>query len=203
MKNIFVLVLVFSQSSSAQVTPHRSWVTECNVFGRHSFIAITRFIENEQYVDFKLFEDKICRSHSLTVNYVGSFSTGQTFGEGVSIDAIPSVVLMTVHLKTVVDQFNDPKTVDGCGNKNWKIDYPQDVSGQYCRPFQMPTIGETLYDIVSSQKGEIRFGGIPLNWTLNDPGLRPLKLSNIVFSLQSERNAKNRRFNKLYFREIE
>lgn len=85
-----------------------TWETRCHVFGKHSFQAISSFSQSKEHIIFKLFEDTLCASHSLTVNYEGNFFVGKIFGEGVEFDRLPSIVKLNVHLQVVVDQFNNP-----------------------------------------------------------------------------------------------
>lgn len=182
MKTFSVLLsLAFASLSWGRSQTTRTWITDCHVFGRHSFISEIKFVGDKQSVNFKLFENKACGSHASTVFYEGSFSTGKVFGEGVEFDSLPAKVEFTVHIQSVIDQYNDPSSPDGCGMKNWKLNVAQDVSGQYCRPFQMPTVNKMVHDIYDIQEHDIRFGGIPLNWDLVDPNNRPQKLSDIVF----------------------
>jgi len=138
-------------------------------------------VGDKQRTTFKLFEDKTCISHVSTVAYEGTFSTGKVFGEGIEFNSLPSKVNFTVHIQSVIEQYNDPNSPDGCGMKNWKLNISQNVSGQYCRPFKMPTINKMVHDIYETQGNDIRFGGLPLNWDLVDPNSRPKKFSGIVF----------------------
>lgn len=179
-----ILVFLFSTFSFHTATAwgsKASWVTACQVFGRHSFISEVHFVSDMQLLTFKLYEDKNCMSHASTVTYEGFFSTDKVFGEGIQLDSRPSKVNFTVHIQSVIDQYNDPNSPDGCGRKNWELNVSQDVSGQYCRPFQMPTINKVIHDIYKIQGNELRFGGIPLNWDLADLNSRPQKLSSIIF----------------------
>ncbi len=182
------LVMISALHSWGNTAMDGAWISDCNVFGRHSFISEIQFKESNHFVTFKLYEDQSCLSHASTVSYEGSFSTGNIFGEGIEFDSLPSKVQLTVHIQNVVDQYNNPSSPDGCEMKNWQIDVAQDVSGKYCRPIQMPTIGVAVHDIYQVQDSEFRFGSIPLNWGLNDPARRPRTLSKITFHRISNAN---------------
>lgn len=184
MKLVLIFLFLISASHSwGSSSLVEAWVTDCYVFGRHSFISEIQLVDNRQLTIFKLFEDKTCHGHVSTVTYAGTFSTGNFFGEGIEFDSLPTRVNFTVHLESVIEQYNDPNSSDGCGLKNWKLNVAQDVSGRYCRPFQMPSINKMIHDIYKTQANDIRFGGLPLNWDLADPNSRPQKLSEIIFHL--------------------
>ncbi len=158
-----------------------TWGSECNIFGKHSFKARVVFENSSEHLDFKLFEDTGCKTHSLSVAYEANYITGAKFGDGKKFNSTPSKVQMTVHLKTVLEQFNSSTGDDGCGLNNWKLNVAQDVSGKFCHPFKMPTIGKTVYDIYKLNLNSLVFGGFPLKWDMVDPTVRPKQSSKIEF----------------------
>lgn len=179
-----ILAFLFSSvtiNSWAHSNITGEWISDCNVFGRHSFISELNFSDNRISVTFKLFEDKNCLSHSSTVAYRGNYSTGMTYGEGIEFNTLPSGVNFTVHIQNVIDFYNRPGTAEGCGIKNWELNISRDVSGKYCHPFQMPTSNQMVHDIYKIHGNKLRFGAMPLTWDLTDSNTRPQILSDVVF----------------------
>ncbi len=182
-----VIVLLFPTFVLAKSDLTGKWITECNVSGKHSFKATLTFQNNKENIDFKLFEDTTCKEHSLSVSYIASYITGAKFGEGKKFNSTPEKVQMTVHLQKVIDQFNRAETEDGCGFKDWKLNVARDVSGKFCRPFKMPTVGKTVYDIYKLNLNSLVFGGLPLKWDMVDPTVRPKQLSKTEFWITKEK----------------
>lgn len=176
-----VAFLLFSISVLAKSDITGNWVSECNIFGNQSFKATIKFENSKETFNFKLFEDKNCTTHSLSMAYEASYITGAKFGDGKKFNSTPSKVEMTVHLQSVIEQFNSNTNEDGCGFKNWKLNVPQNVSGKFCHPFKMPTIGKTVYDIYKLNLNSLVFGGLPTQWDMVDSTVRPKQLSKVEF----------------------
>lgn len=142
MKVLFVSLsfLLFNMQALATVSLNGRWSSDCNTLGRHSYKAMAEIEQPIQSVNFKLYEDSHCTSHSLTVRYEAEFLLGGFAGEGIEFSAVPSNVQLTIHLQRVVDQYNQ-LDADGCGLKDWRVNVEKNVEGRFCRPFQMPNIG--------------------------------------------------------------
>lgn len=186
MRNI-ILVLFLSLSAFAKTDLSGNWVSECTPFSKHSFKSRIVFKGATEKVEFKLFEDAKCVDHSLTVFYEAIFITGAKFGEGKKFNSLPTKVQMSVHLPAILEQFNKTDSEDGCGIKNWKLNIAQDVSGKFCRPFKMPTVGKTVYDMYKLNLNSLVFGGLPTKWDMSDPTVRPDKLSKVEFWIEKNK----------------
>jgi hypothetical protein len=186
MRDIF-LVFFLSLNVFSKTDLSGNWVSECNPIAKHSFIARIVFKGATEKVEFKLFEDTKCVDHSLTVYYEAIFITGAKYGEGKKFNSLPTKVQMSVHLPAVLEQFNKADSEDGCGIKNWKLNIAQDVSGKFCRPFKMPAVGKTVYDMYKLNLNSIAFGGLPTKWDMSDPTVRPDKLSKVEFWIEKNR----------------
>lgn len=181
--HLLLISIVFLNFSNASASLIGTWKTQCTVFGqnnRHSFSSIVTINASKILIDFKMFADQNCTIHNLTSNYEGAYSTSVNYGEGSKIDFTSTEVAFTLSRQEIVDLYNDPNSLDGCGIKNWQLNILQDVSGRFCRPFQMPTRGKQVYDIFNVSNGELKFGFIPFRWN-EDSSSRPTQLSEIVY----------------------
>lgn len=174
-------VLLLTQMISAKTDLSGNWVSECNLLGKHSFKSKISFKDVVESVEFKLYKETTCQTHVLSVFYEASFMTGAKFGEGKKFNSTPSKIQLVIHLPAVVEQFNSSNDKDGCGLKNWKLNVAQSVSGKFCWPFKMPTLGKPVYDIYKLNLNSLVFGGLPIKWDMTDITVRPKQLSKIEF----------------------
>lgn len=178
---IFFTTLFFVPLIQAHTSLVGVWQTDCNNFTKHSFKTTLTLTESKAIFITQFYADNKCAKNSITITYDGLFTVGSNFGEGIEINHIPSSLKFTLRLPEVVDQYNK-SAQDGCGITDWKINIPQEVSGKYCRPNQHPATNQMFYDIYNVNGNELRFGGIPLHMDMIQPGLRPQKLQDIIFT---------------------
>ena len=112
------------------------------------------------------------------MTYDGLYSVGQETELGRNLDLKPASMKITPHLQVVVDQYNRPTSPDGCGYKDWVVNMPKEISGRYCRPFQIPKVGSEILEIISIEKDELRFGRNP---PLVGRPERPSSLSEVTY----------------------
>jgi len=185
MKKLLTIALVGFSSILLSATPQGNHYSDCHPIGqndRHSFKMTAYLDKGDFYSAFQLFMDKKCEKASLTVIYGSDYTLGSRAGELVEFDHTPTHVFMVLLHEDVVDYYNDLNHNNSCGIKDWEINRPRNVSGLYCHPNQMPTVGETLYDIFKYKNSVLQFGGIPYAWNITDPTKRPTKVHQITFS---------------------
>ena len=180
MKFIWLCFILISSTCYASPNPLGVWQTNCNSFTKHSYKATLSLSESKIISITRFFSDPACSRNSITITYDGMYSVGEPFGEGTEINQIPSSIKFTIHLQEVVEQYNKV-AIDGCGVTDWKVDIPQEVSGRYCRPLQLPANGQMIYDIFSVKGNSLQFGGLPLSMEMSKSSLRPQTLLGVVF----------------------
>ncbi len=184
MKKLLTLALISFSSIALSTTPRGNHYSDCHLIGqndRHSFKMTAYMDKGDFYSAFQMFKDKSCEKPSLTVIYGSDFSLGLESNGLVEFDHTPTHVFMVLLDEDVVDFYNDVNRKEGCGIKDWKINMPKDVNGLYCHPYQMPTIGETLYDVIKYDDSVLQFGGIPYSWDITDSANRPTKVHSLKF----------------------
>lgn len=151
------------------------WVSACTRLPeRHSVSATLSFSETTVTAMIEMFSDNSCQSLNLRGEYRALVSVGGRVGAGREIDFAPTRVTMTILNPEVAAIYNR-----NAGNGAWQIGEPRDVSGMSLGPYQMPTVGSTIYDVYEAGSGELRFGGFPEQIAATQPGDRPASLSSL------------------------
>lgn len=180
MKTLGFLTALLIASSSGQFSAEEltgDWASDCTPLGGHSVLATLSFSEEAVATVVEMFSDSSCQLLNLRGEYDALFSVGRRVAAGREIDFTPTRVTMTIHNPEVVAAYRQNE--GGCGIRDWQIGEPRDVSGRFCAPYQMPTVGTAIYDVYTAGSGELRFGGFPDQIGATQPGDRPVSLSGL------------------------
>ncbi len=179
MKTIFpaVLIMLIEMSAFAEPSMGGLWKSECIPLPkRHSIISTLDISNSHLKSSTRLFADSACVTLNLTIIYDGSFRIGNKSGANFDFDFVPNVVSFQLQNLDVVRYYN---TTASCGFTNWKLNEVRNVSGKFCSPVQMPSVGVLGYDIVNSNGISLQFGLFPQASPTN-PANRPSKLSSAI-----------------------
>lgn len=151
---------------------------------RHSITSEIRAVGSQISVETVLYADSGCQRLNLTIEYVANFSTGPDLVGGTALDLLPTKIMFTLPNAEVVSYYNANKS---CGISDWVLDKPKNVSGKFCFPSLMPTVGQTGFDIFALKGGTLQFGVFPQAESPRLPDERPPSVSDkIVYIRQSE-----------------
>lgn len=168
-------ILTISLLASADESITGTWKSNCIPLPkRHSIISTLTFSDTNVTATTQLFADSACATPNLVIVFEGNYQIGQLFGPGREFDFTPSAVTFTLLNPDVVQYYN---ANSGCGFSDWKLNETRNVSGKLCPSVQMPTVGLPGYDIMSIDRGSLRFGVFPQGALPSRPEERPRVLS--------------------------
>lgn len=181
--NTYFLLVAFAYSFTAYANSsfNGNWETGCVILGKHSYISQASFTDDVLNLNVQFFESQTCTSPTVKGTYQGTVVYTKSSSNLQSIEHYLSSSHYTLLKQDVVDQWNDPQTPDGCGRKDWQINIPFEVSGQYCRPFKMPVKNSKILDLLLLQEGKLSFGRSPAIVGQPAADQRPKSASDLAF----------------------
>jgi hypothetical protein len=148
------------------------WATPCTPLPRrHSVLVSSTFGQKDVHTNIELFADQACEILNLTITYAETYRMGDPYGEGMAFDHVASVVSLEIQDRDALAYYQAHRS---CGISDWALGQPRDVSGRFCDPFQMPSAGKLVEDIVSVAREEMVFGLFPRTAESGSP--RPERL---------------------------
>jgi hypothetical protein len=180
-----ITLFLSASTALASATLNGRFTSDCTPLPkRHSITSEIRAVGTQISAETVLYADSDCKRLNLTIEYVANFSTGPDLVGGIALDLLPTKIMFTLRNTDVVSYYN---ANNSCGVSDWVLDKPRNVSGKFCFPSLMPTVGQTGFDIFELKGGILQFGVFPQAESPKLPDERPHSVSDkIIYFRQSE-----------------